>query len=398
MLLVSQYRFLISCCGRFCPRVINSVIIIFAMLAPTLSVAATDTATKAELVKLKADIKKLNKWLSNASKDASAQTKKLKELELGISKTSKDAERLSKQIDSLESERSDLGYRQSELQRDIRGQKENITALLISAYKTGDKNRLKLLLDQDDPVFWLRMLTYSQEISQLQVDALDQYKTNLGELQSIKRLLDIKLQESQVASLKLTQEQLFLKQQQNDRAQVLSNLRGEIKSAGQKLEGMKSDRARLESLLVKVVEAIENLVPGEMSQPFSQRKGKVAWPSLKGKLIQRFGSRIGNGPLRSQGIVLNVNNKSDVKAVHHGRVVFSDWLNGFGLLLIIDHGEGYMSLYARNEVLMRSVGEWVNTGDLVARSGQSGLDEQGLYFEIRHKGKPQNPLIWLAKK
>ena len=146
-----------------------------------------------------------------------------------------------------------------------------------------------------------------------------------------------------------------------------------------------------------MAEAIVNLVPSDISRPFSSVKGTLNWP-VSGKVLQNYGGQIGRGPMKSQGLVIDVPADTVVKSVYHGRVVFADWLNGYGLMVIVDHGEGYMSLYARNEVLMRSVGEWVNRGDTIARSGDTGLRETGLYFEIRRQGQPQNPRLWLARK
>lgn len=375
------------------------VVCLFALgLAAPISLAAGDATTEAQLTKLKAEIKKLNQWLAKASENESDLVKKLKELERGISASTQETNRLKDRISRLESRQFALAGEKLELEGVIDSQKDDIALLIEAGYKTGEKNRLKLLFDQGDPAHWMRMLSYYQNISQVQLSQLDSYKNNIKQLDKVQEELASSIEQNRIASVKLAKERLLLHQQKNTRVQVLAKLRTEIKSVGQKLETKKADRARLETLLAKVVEAIVDLVPGEMSRPFSTQKGKIAWPAKNFKLTQTFGSRIGNGPLRSQGIVLKVSDQTNIRAVHHGRIVFADWLNGYGLLMILDHGEGYMSLYARNEVLLHSVGEWINTGDVIAQSGDSGLDEPGVYFEVRYKGKPQNPLGWLAKR
>lgn len=379
------------------PGLIAIFVLMLGLVAPV-SHAAGDATTEAQLAKLKAEIKKLNQWLAKAGDNESDLVNKLKELELGISVSTQETNRLNHHLGNLESRQFELAGQKRELERVIDSQKGDIARLIEAGYKTGEQNRLKLLFDQGDPVLWMRMLSYYQNISQVQLTRLSAYQQNIKRLEQVEVELVSSIEQSRIASVQLAKERLLLQQQKNTRIQVLANLRKEIKSVGQKLETKKADRARLETLLAKVVEAIVDLVPGDMSRPFSAQKGKIAWPVRNFKVTQTFGSQIGNGPLRSQGIVLRVNNKTNVRAVHHGRVVFADWLNGYGLLMILDHGEGYMSLYARNEVLLHSVGEWINTGDVLAQSGESGLDDPGVYFEVRYKSKPQDPLGWLAKR
>jgi septal ring factor EnvC (AmiA/AmiB activator) len=140
-------------------------------------------------------------------------------------------------------------------------------------------------------------------------------------------------------------------------------------------------------------------IPAEADgqQPFHSRKGKLRWPA-RGRLAQRFGAPRSGG-LRWRGVMIEAQEGGEVRAVSQGRIAFSDWMRGFGLLLIIDHGDGYMSLYGHNQTLYKEVGEWVDTGEVVALLGASGgRTESGLYFEMRHKGRPINPVHWCAGK
>ena len=150
----------------------------------------------------------------------------------------------------------------------------------------------------------------------------------------------------------------------------------------------------MESLLQAIEEAVVNLQVPENYQAFKSAKGKMPWP-VSGKPSNRFGKSRNEGKMRWQGITIPAKEGTTVKAIHHGRVVYSDWLRGSGLLLIIDHGDGYMSLYAHNQSLLREVGEWVSAGTPISTVGDSGgLDRAALYFEIRHQGKPTNPASW----
>lgn len=358
--------------------------------------AADGDVSQAQLESLKKEISALTAWMDTANEKASGLQSALANLERDISNNSVAVIGIRERQKQLVTEQTLLKQQKNAAAKKIVAQKNQIEQLIIASYKSGDKSMLTLLLDQNDPLFWRRMMAYSQRISSHQFALILDYRSNLQIITDAEVSLAKKDQEYKTASLQLALKQQALVKQKTDRNQVLHRLNDQIQSSGEKLEGMKADRARLESLLAKMVEAIENLVPTETLQPFAKRKGGLQWP-VSGKVVQSYGSKIGNGPLTSQGIIIRTAVNTSVNAVHHGRVVFADWLNGFGLLMIVDHGDGYMSLYARNEVLMRSVGEWVNTGDLLSKSGDNGLGIEGLYFEVRHMGKPQNPLFWLSK-
>ena len=151
---------------------------------------------------------------------------------------------------------------------------------------------------------------------------------------------------------------------------------------------------RLQALLDRITASIADLpTPGDTT-PFVREKGKLLLP-VSGRITDRFGTSRNNGKLRWNGIFIAAPRGAPVRAIHYGRVVFSDWLRGFGLLLIIDHGDGYMSLYGHNQVLYTEVGDWVTAGEIVATVGDTGgQNRAGLYFEIRYKGKPTNPQLW----
>ena len=150
-------------------------------------------------------------------------------------------------------------------------------------------------------------------------------------------------------------------------------------------------------MLNAVNETIATLKLPNNYKPFRELRGKMSWPA-KGRLIRRFGQRRSTG-MRWQGVLISGREGSAVKAIHHGRVVFADWFRGKGLLIIIDHGDGFMSLYAHNQSLLRETGDWVDTGETIATMGNSGgLQNAALYFEIRQQGKPSNPKKWCSHK
>jgi len=160
---------------------------------------------------------------------------------------------------------------------------------------------------------------------------------------------------------------------------------------------MAKDRSQLERLLDAVEQSIANLEIPSDYRPFHKLKGKLHWPT-KGKISKRFGSSRSGSNLRWQGVTLTAKEGSEVNAIHHGRVVFADWFRGSGLLIIIDHGDGYMSLYGHNQSLLIEPGDWVTVGEQIATVGNSGGKKHaGLYFEIRHKGQPTDPRHWCKR-
>jgi septal ring factor EnvC (AmiA/AmiB activator) len=176
----------------------------------------------------------------------------------------------------------------------------------------------------------------------------------------------------------------------------LAELQTAIVSRGQELEQLVSNQADLEALIQQIELARQRIPALDERIPFVEQRGNLPRP-LAGRLVYGFGSPYGNGNLQRQGIGIYAEEGAQVRAVHGGRVLFANWLQGSGLLLILDHGDGYMSLYGANQSLLNKAGDWVNTGDAIATAGDSGnRDQVALYFEIRLRGQAQDPAIWLG--
>ena len=187
-----------------------------------------------------------------------------------------------------------------------------------------------------------------------------------------------------------------MKTEIKQRNALLKNSRQQINNEKGQLSKLNLERQQLESIIQALQNHVQNLnIPD--SQPFSQRRGKLPWP-VKGRVGHSFGSTRGSH-LKWRGWLLNARSASPVKAIHHGRVVFSDYLRGQGLLVIVDHGDNYLSLYAHNQVLLKETGEWVHPGEVIAKVGNTGgLERSALYFEIRRNGKAVDPKRWLKPR
>ena len=237
-------------------------------------------------------------------------------------------------------------------------------------------------------------MTYVDYFNKARQLEIEQFSANITELEQLEPEIA-----SNSAALKQTGERLAtekqkLGQQQQSRQKTLASLSRNIASKDAQLQQHKKDHARLETLLNTVEDVATSFATMDDAQPFASRKGKMKWPA-QGKLVNRFGRRQQDGGLKSQGVEIRAKSGNSITAIHHGRVVFADWFVGQGLLIIIDHGDGYMSLYGHNQSLLRETGDWIHTGEPIATMGNSGgRSNTALYFEIRHKGKPSNPASW----
>jgi septal ring factor EnvC (AmiA/AmiB activator) len=222
--------------------------------------------------------------------------------------------------------------------------------------------------------------------------------------EAVARLEKVEAQiRDQTERLKRTREEQLeqkrkLEKSRVERSQVLARLNKQIRSREQKLQLYRADARQLERLMEGLREALAD-VPDDAGQrkAFKSQRGHLRLP-VRGKITAKFGSRRKAGGFRWQGVMIRAKRGADVKSVSHGRVAFADWLRGFGLMVIVDHGDGYMSLYGHNESLYVETGDWVEAGDVVAAVGNSGGQKRpGLYFEIRANGKPTNPLRWCKR-
>lgn len=223
---------------------------------------------------------------------------------------------------------------------------------------------------------------------------IESYQHTIEALQALEPQITQQAQKLTQSQGQLTRQHQKLKTTQSERQKTLARLNATIDAKDQQLQKSEADRSHLEKILAEVVRQLSDVALGMPGQPFSARKGKMGWPTL-GNMRAKFGSARAGNRLRWQGVLIGAPEGREVKAIHQGRVVFSEYMRGQGMLMIIDHGDGYLTLYAHNQILYKETGEWVTAGDVIARVGNSGGQEQAnLYFEIRHQGKPVNPAIW----
>jgi len=367
-------------------------LVLLLALAP---MAAADQ--QADMKQLQQNIQKLQKELKDIQGNRTALQKELQKSESEMGQLQQRIDRIQREMKEQNQELDSLNKTREELQGAQKKQQADIAEQVRVAHRSGQQSSLRLLLNQESPENITRMMGYHQRIFNAHHEKLDAWLATLEQLDAVEPKILAQQASLDKARQQLQQQAAQMKQEQSRRQQVLVTMNSSIKNKDSELRQLEEDRKRLQTLLQQVARTVGTVPLPASGEAFSKRQGRLPWPT-QGQVTSRFGtSRVGTG-MTWDGMVITANAGQPVIAVHHGRVVFADYFRGHGLLVIIDHGEGYLSLYAHNQSLVRTTGEWVKAGDLIAKVGNSGGQEKnGLYFEIRQKGKPVNPGNWLAR-
>ena len=369
---------------------------VFICLTLSLDTLA-DNKQQQELEKLKVSISSLEKKLRKQRKEKNTLQQKLEIVERNVVDLDKTIRAVSKKITKTENNLSRLNSDKNNLEQRINKQRSTIAEQIRAAYKTGNEEPIKLLLNQEDPEQLSRILKYYDYLLDARSKKIDQFTADIESLKIT--LSKIETQKTLLADSKkeLEKDKQQLASSISQRKATLTKVTQSLQSNKQQLNQYKKQRDELEAVVQTVGEAAKAIPPAQDYPSFALSKGKLNWP-VRGRLTAGYGSKRSEY-LRWQGWLISAKKGASIKSVHHGRVVFSDYLRGFGLLVIVDHGDGYMTLYAHNKELLKETGDWVQSGETVARAGNTGgLTNTALYFEVREKGKPVNPKIWLSKR
>lgn len=378
-------------------------IALLALSLVVLPVSAADQTSdparvQAQIKQLETEIAKFKQMLQETKGERDDLQQTLEKNEKEISNLMKKIQDLQQKIDAGKNKVSTLQNEQQDLQVARKQQQQLIAKQIRAAYRIGNQEYLKVVLNQQDPNRLSRMLTYYDYFNRARADQVKRYRRTIDRLENVKQQIvteNSRLQDNQQS---LRDQEVALRTSRAARQKTLVALNSDIKRTGSQITVRTHNRERLESLLDRITADIANLPTPTDTVPFAAEKGKLLLP-VAGNITNHFGSTRNDGKLRWNGIFIAAASGTPVKAVHYGRVVFSDWLRGFGLLLIINHGNGYMSLYGHNQVLYREVGDWVTAGETIATVGDSGGQKRpGLYFEIRHAGKPADPQLWCQSR
>lgn len=350
-------------------------------------------ATQAEIDALNTELNKHLQAIEGRSEKLSDIERQLRQLELktaeiagAIQKTSTELGRLNAEIKAAQQQLEDL---QTEQQQQLTMLEEQI----VSAYINGENDFLKMLLNQGSPAELERLLTYYQYMNDARVEEIKQIKQTQATIEQLKQELAGKKADVVALRKEQTQQKQQLETQQEEQEDTLTQLQAEQRSDKATIKQLEQSRAELEQVLVAIEAALKRQSDVRLVG-LKPVKSQLKWPS-DGKVRRVFGQRR-EGPVEWKGVLIDGSNGQEIRSIADGRIVYADWLRGFGLVIVVDHGENYMSLYGHNQALLRAVGEKVKQGEEIALMGQSGArDKASLYFEIRHQGKPQNPSHWI---
>ena len=374
---------------------LGGFVLIWSVLLCTASNA--DESQQKELDSLKRSISTLERQLEDRGKQRNSLQSALKKVELESSKINRNIRRLRNKINNLEKQLKTLNKKEKDLQQNIRAQSDAISEQITAAHQLGDQEPIKLLLNQEDPQQLARVLKYYDYFLKARADKIQRYKKDIDDL--TETMAEINRQKLAIDQSKkaLEADKKTLSNRVKSRKKTLDKLQSSLRTDKKKLSKLQDERNKLEEIIETVKKAAAKLALPSNYESFVSRKGKLKWP-LKGRVAHSFGSKR-SGTLRWQGWLISASAGDAVKTVHHGRVVFSNYLRGFGLLVIVDHGDGYMTLYAHNQELLRETGDWVQSNEVISRAGDTGgLNKPALYFEIRKQGNPADPKVWLGKR
>jgi septal ring factor EnvC (AmiA/AmiB activator) len=353
------------------------------------------TLYKSKLERIQKSISKVQGHLKGDKKQRSSVVTELKKLESRISKNSIKLKQLGKNVEKTKSKKVALENELKELNKRLNKQQEILSGQMRAAYSMGQQQNIKLLLNQQDTDKIGRAQEYFNYLSHARQEQISSFLKTIRQ----KQQTETKLEATLLTRDKLLQAQKDKKRQRQKqrlkRKNLLTELSSKIKNQESTLSSLQTSRGKIENLLKSLGELLAN-IPTDTASNFKLLKGKLPWP-IKGKFLGKFGQSKHHGGLKWNGVLIKAKTGTPVRTIGSGRVAFSDWLQGFGFITIIDHGNGYMSLYGHNETLFKQSGEWVQAGEVIASAGDSGGQQQsGVYFEIRSRGKPVNPANWCS--
>ncbi len=358
--------------------------------------AEPDVNAQQKLEQLKKKIQSIQKEVTDTRNRYDKLTRDLREHERNIGKANRELKQINNQLALTRKKLGKLEQSREQLQDNISRQKQRLASQLRDAYRLGKQEQFKLLFNQQSPDDLTRAMTYYQYFNRQRLARVEELNHSLEQLETLEQNIRARQQDIE----KTRAEKLAVKQrmvgEKKRRNSVLTSLSKKMSNQAARVQKLKQDEKRLAKLVDELNKYLSKMddIPRNVGK-FSAQRGKLS-PPVRGRIQASYGSPRQQGKLRWDGLLIKTREGEDIKAIFHGRIAFADWLRGMGLLIIVDHGDGYMSLYAHNESLFKEVGEWVSSGEVIATAGSSGGQKNtGLYFEIRHNGKPVNPLKWV---
>ena len=390
--------------GRIIPncRIMKALMpVLFAVLLTLPSFAQESggelaTIKERELEQVRDKISDLKKSMDRSASDRDRLTADLQEAEVEISEKRIRLKELQRERDFSARRKAELDAQLARREAELDEESRELAAQVRAAYMSGSQERIKLLLNQRDPATIGRLMAYYGYLNEYRSENIEVVTAAIHDLAQLHS--QVAAEEARIAQLaKARYDELSkLGVAQDKRKALLASLKEKMSGEGREVERLAAQEKDLSRLIAELTSILSDY-PISSEAPFTTHKGRLTWP-VAGTLTHDFGQPRVAGQLKWNGVVLAVARGKEVRSVYHGRVEFADWLAGMGLLVIVNHGEGYMTLYGYNETILKNTGDWVAPGDVIATVGDSGGQAQpGLYFEIRKGTQPINPRQWITR-
>lgn len=378
---------------------IKLILLLAWLFLPSLGAGEEDvgqTVKSGDLEQVRERIRQIQASLQGLENQQSSLTGQLAGIERQYGALVKASRKLEAEVLERTRRSAAVAKQQGRLKAGIRQQNQALAAQLRAAYAAGRQEWLKLALSQEESAHTSRVLTYYKYLNQARFSQLQTLQRDLKQSVRLEEELADAAKHLEQTRFELARQQAQLNEARSERQEVLAKLEVEADDKNDQLRLLQEDERRLQGLLGSLQEAMAGLGPPDAAaQQATPSQGRAALP-VKGPVLAAFGAPRMSG--KWDGVLIGAPEGTPVRSVSSGHIAFADWLRGYGLLTIVDHGDGYMSLYAFNQSLFKNVGDRVDAGEAIASVGASGGQRQpGLYFGVRQKGKPIDPLAWCAR-
>jgi septal ring factor EnvC (AmiA/AmiB activator) len=350
-----------------------------------------------ELEQVREKISNLKQSMDRSATERDKLTGELQDIEVAISVQRTRIKDIEREQRFTENRKQTLDTDLAEREAHLDAESGQLAAQVRAAYMSGSQEKIKLLLNQRDPATLGRLMAYYDYLNDYRADNIAAVTDEIRKLDELRS--QISAEEARLSALANSRyaELGELNSAQEEREALLSSLREKLETEGQEVDRLAAQEQDLTRLIAELTSILSDY-PISSEEPFSKHKGKLTWP-VAGTLIHDFGQPRVGGKIKWNGVVMAAPRGREVRAVYHGRIAFADWLAGLGLLVIVDHGEGYMTLYGYNETILKNAGDWVAPGDVIATVGDSGgQPRSGVYFELRRGAKPVDPRQWVTRR